>query len=451
MEQLPVKVDEQTLTGTPVVANESTVQAERSQRRLVMAGFLIILLGFGGLGAWAALAPLQSAALAPGVVKVSSGRKIIQHLEGGIVKEILVKEGQEVSAGQVLIRLDDTIPRTRVEMLRGRLDRLLIRAARLEAERSGADRVAIPEELEPRRDEPEVAQLLAGEERVFRSRRDLLRGQTDVYRQRSQQAEEKITGLQDQMKSVRTQLNYIRKEIKAATQLLEKGIYEKPKYYALKRTEARLSGQLGAYRSKIAETRELIIENQLRVIELEKRTQKEINAQLQKARTDIFDLRDQLRVASDTLARTEIVAPEAGTVVGLQVHTINGVIKKGASILGIVPRDDRLIIEARVRIEDIDVVHRGLEAEVRLTAFNMRTTPTLPGKVTRVSADRFEDPRTGMAYYLAEVAIDPGHTNDLELFPGMSAQVYLVTGKRTTMEYLLKPIQDSIRKGLLEQ
>ena len=458
MAKLPEKVTEKSsdaelveTVGT-IDVYEYAVKAERGQRRFMLAGFLVVVFGFFGLGAWAALAPLQSAALAPGVVKVATERKTIQHLEGGIVKEILVKEDQDVQAGELLIQLDDTIERTRVEMLRSRLDRLKINEARLQAERTGRERINIPEDLLARRDEPDVAELLTGEMDVFRSRRELFKGQADVYNQRSQEAEEQIVGLDAQMESAWTQLMYIQLETKAAEELLNKGIYEKPKYYALKRTAAQLTGQIGGYRSRIAEAKERIIENQLRVVELEKQTQKEVNDELQRTRTERFDLEDQLRVAEDTLARTSIKAPQDGTVVGLQVHTVNGVIKQGADILQIVPKNDKLVVEAEVRVQDIDLVHEGLQADVRFTAFNMRTTPTLPGRVTRVSADRFEDRyREGMPYYLAQVEIDASHAADLDLAPGMGAEVYIVTGTKTTMDYLLKPIKDSMRRGLLEE
>lgn len=424
---------------------------EKSRKRFVLAGVLIIALGFGGLGIWAAVAPLKSAALAAGVVKVASERKTIQHLEGGIVREILVDEDQEVAAGQVLLRLDDTVARARHSLLQGQHDVLNAEIARLVAERDRLPKIEFPQDLLARRDDPRVADLMAGEQLLFASRREALNGQIRVLSQRKQQYQEKIAGRLAQVEATKTKRDYITEEIKGADELMKVGMYLKPRYFALKRSEAELEGDVGRLRSEIAESRELIGETDLRIMDIRNQALKETVDKLQKLRADMNDSGERLSAATDSLARTQIKAPIAGTVIGLKAHTIGGVIKPGEPILDMVPKNDKLIIEAHVRPDDIDVVHKGLSAEVRFTALNWRTSPVLQGKVTRVSADRFTDAKTGLAYYLAQVEVDPKSARKVTLYPGMPAEVYIVTGERTTLDYLLKPIKDQMQRGMLEE
>lgn len=441
----------ETIPGGPPVILDASPEIEASKQRLITVGFLIVILGFGGLGAWAALAPLRSASVAPGFVKVASERKTVQHLEGGIVKEILVQDGDEVTAGQVLLRLDDMAARSRVELLQGKHDSLTVTLARLQAEREGLKSIAFPPEFDARRTQERVSRLIAGEEEVFRTRRAKLDGQMNILRQRLSQFDEQVQGLQLQIKSTTTQLALVAEETDAAEFLLKKGVYEKPKYLALKRTTAKLEGEKGAHQSKIAEIKEQAAEVKLRIIDIEKKWDEEINAELQRVRTELFDTEERLRAAVNTLERTDITAPQHGTVVALAVHTIGGVIKAGGPILDIVPRDDSLIVEARIRPEDIDIVHEGLPAEVRLTAFNYRSTPTFQGRLAHLSADRLVDQSGNRPYYVAKVELDPESVKGFDLYPGMPAEVYLLTGERTTLQYILKPIVDSMHRGLLEQ
>lgn len=433
------------------VLDDFSQEINRSSKRLVVMGIVVLTLGFGGLGGWAAIAPMKSAALAPGVVKVASERKTIQHLEGGIVKEILVKEDQEVEAGQVLVRLDDLNARARFAALLGAHDTLTAEYVRLEAERDERPKLVFPEALLKRRDDPRVASLLDGEMQRFASRRTAAFGQIDVLRQRKQQNTEKINGRLIQVDAAKTKLDYISEEIKDAETLMEEGMYTKTKYYALKRAEAELSGEAGRLRAEIAETKALNGETDLRIMDLRNQLQKEASDKLQEDRAKLDTLSEQLDSAADTLVRTEIVARQAGTVMGLEVHTLGGVIRPGAPILDIVPKGDKMIVEARIRPEDIDQVHKGLPAEVRFTSFSSRTTPVFPGKVSRVSADRFTEPTRGTAYYIAQVEIDPKNVSNLKLQPGMPAEVHIVTGERTALDYITKPIREQMHRGMLEK
>jgi HlyD family type I secretion membrane fusion protein len=435
----------------PETIQDMSPKIDASRKRLVGIGVLVIVLAFGALGTWAAISPIMSAAVAPAVVKVASERKTVQHLEGGIVKEILVKEGQEVSAGQRLIRLEDTAARARHELLLGQHDALAAQMARLEAELSERSTVSFPPDLLNKRGDVRIRQLLAGEHALFNSRRAALQSQINLLGQRNQQYDEKIIGLNAQMSAAKTKIEFIREELKAAESLLEQGMYTKPRYYALQRTAADLDGEIGRLRADIAEINERKAESDMRIINLRQEAQKEANDKLQAVRNQLNDMQERLSAAADILARTDIVAPQAGTVIGLQLHTVGGVIKDGAPILDIVPKNDPLIVEARVRTDDIDVVHKDLPAEVRFTALNWRTTPVLPGKVTRVSADRFTDPQRGEAYYLAQIEVNPKSLAGFSLTPGMPAEVYIITGQRTPLEYLLKPLKDQMRRGLLEE
>ena len=426
-------------------------EIDKSRQRMVFMGAIVLTVGFGSLGAWAAFAPMKSAALAQGVVKVASERKTVQHLEGGIVQDILVKEDQEVAAGEILVRLDDINTRTRFDMLQSGYDALAAEFARLEAERDERPNLLFPEDLLKRIDDPKVANLLEGEQRLFLSRREGVQGQINVLRQRKQQNGEKIGGRQTQMAATRTKLDYIKEEIKGAESLMEVGMYTKTRYFALRRAEADLNSDIGRLQADIAETRALNGETDLRIMDLRNQLQTEINNKLQEIRLKLDDIRERRDAAKYALARSEIVAPQAGRVIGLQVHTIGGVIKPGGAILDIVPKDDKMIVEARIRPEDIDLVHKELPAEVRFTAFNSRTTPVFPGKVVRVSADRFTDPNRGVPFYLAQIEIDPKHVSNLTLKPGMPAEVYIVTGERTALDYLTRPIRDQIHRGMLEE
>jgi HlyD family type I secretion membrane fusion protein len=228
-------------------------------------------------------------------------------------------------------------------------------------------------------------------------------------------------------------------------------MYTKTRYFALKRAEADLHGDTGRLRADIAETMALNGETELRIMDMRNQFQKDASDKLQGVRASLVEVTERLNAAADSLLRTGLVAPQAGTVIGLQVHTVGGVVRPGATLLDIVPKDDRMIVEAHVRPEEIDLVHKGLPAEVRFTAFNSRTTPVFAGRVSRVSADRFTDPSRGQAYYVAQVEIDPKQVANLTLQPGMPAEVYIVTGERTALDYLTRPIREQVQRGMLER
>ena len=408
----------------------------------VTVGLVVIAAFFGGLGRWATVSTLESAAIAPGVVSVASNRKTVQHLEGGIIGKILVRDGDEVTAGQVLFRLDDTQPRATLDLMRGRQRAAAALEARLVAERDGHDEITFPDWLLTDRDDPKVAAVIDGETSIFDARRVTLASQIAVLGQRVAQVDEEIIGLGGQIAAEDVQLLLIAEEKHAVLVLVEKGLERKPRLLALQRRESEIVGSRSGNVAQIARVKQNIGEAHLRISELDTARINEVGEQLRAAQNELFDLAERIHAAEDILRRTAILAIQDGTVVNLQVHTPGGVIAPGAPLLDIVPSDDALIIEARVDPRDIDVVHWGLPARVHLTAFNQRSATPMNGRVLSVSADNIIDERTGQAYYLARIKLDkdPAEAgNGVSLYPGMQAEVMIVSGARTVLDYLLAP------------
>ncbi len=415
---------------------------------------LIILGGFfGGFLSWAALAPLQSAAIAPGVLSVDGYRKTVQHLEGGIVSQILIQEGEEVEAGQVLIRLDDTSPRATLELLRGRWMVSSALEARLKAERDGASEISFPAKLVAEKYDPKVAEIIEGQMNIFKSRHDVLAGQSSILKQRASQLEAEIQGVRGQIAAEDVQLKLLKEEIADIEELYKKGFARKPRLLQLKRRAAEIKGARNLNEAQIARARQSIAESKMRAAELGTGMLNEAVQELRKVQSDLYDLRERLRAAEDVLRRTEIRSLVGGTVVNLQVHTPGGVIGAGAPLLDVVPRERRLIVEAQVNPSDIDIVRSGLEAQVRFTAFNQRHRPPASGTITSVSADRLTDENTGNDYYLARIQLaeeGQGAVEGDELRPGMQAEVMIVTGERTALEYLIEPFTRSLNRAFRE-
>lgn len=424
--------------------------------RLVRGPFLLgcglILAFFGGLGVWGGFAPLHSAAIAPGQIVVQTNRKTIQHLEGGIVREILVRDGDVVQANDVLIRLDDTKARTFLDALQARYYATLAREARLAAERDGRPDVIFPPEL-VQAGHPAVADAMAGQRRIFAARRQWLEGQVAILRQQIAQSREEITALRAQVSSETRQAELIAEEIEGVESLVAKGLERKPRLLALQRAAEEINGSRGEHLALIARAEQRIGEAELQISDLENRRIDEITRELRDVQSELFELREKVLAARDVLERTEIRAPRDGVVVQLRVHTIGGVIGPGEPILDIVPHEDNLVLEARVRMEDIDSVRAGLPAQIRLVAYRQRWTPTVDGVVETVSADRLEDSRTGEAFFIARVRIDPASLAtlpDVSLYPGMPAEVLILTGARTPFDYMIAPITTSLTRAFRE-
>ena len=426
----------------------------RSNTRNVIAiGIGMLVLTFGGLGTWMALAPLSTAAIAPGVAKVNGEIKTVQHLEGGIIRQILVKDGSHVVANQVLLRLEDTAARSALDGLRSQQRSLGATAARLESEQKALDTVKFPPYLIAAANDPTVAEIMAGQLKLFQARREAVESQISVLRQRIAQGKAEIGGLNAQIVAADSQHSLLKEEIKGLKVLYEKGYAPRTRLLALQRADADIMGRRGAAVSSIARAQQGNSEYEMRMIDLRNQNAADTAKQLEDTRARLGELDEKIRGAADVLARTEVRSPRAGVVTDLQFHTTGGVIGAGQKILDIVPDGEKLIIESQVRPDDIDVVHAGLPAQIHFPVYNARNMPLIDGKVIQVSADRLMDQRTGHPYFLARIEVSPESLKkaDIELLPGMPAEVMIVTGERTALSYLTRPLLDSFRRSLKEQ
>lgn len=423
-------------------------------RGIVLTGAAVIVVFVVGFLTWATLSPLHSAAMAPGVVVVESHRKSIQHLEGGIVQEVLIDEGQEVKAGQTLIVLDNTQARTDLSVIQGEVDSLTAQEARLIAERDGADIVTFPKILTDRSDDAKIVQAMQGEISAFASRRETLSKQTDIFTSRMDQNGRQVAGLVAQQESLDKQIALIAKERKAAQAMVDKGLERMPRLLALQRQAAELTGQRGQIVEQMARVELNSSETELQIINLRNQRRDEILKELRDVQTKRFDLTDRLHSAESMLGRTTLKAPVDGRVVSLSIHTTGAVVRPGETLLEIVPQNDELEIEARLLPEDIDDVEIGMIATVTLTAYQQRRLPIAIGTVTNVSADRLVDQVTGQSFFRAQVRVDKDAWKDfpqVKLVPGMPVEVSITTGSRTALEYFIAPVQSVLRHGMREK
>lgn len=423
-------------------------------KRLNRFGLVMVVLLIGGVGAWAATSQLAGAVIAQGTLVVQSSVKKVQHPTGGTVGALLVEEGAEVELGQVLVRLDDTLPRTTLNAVRSGLDTQLLRAARLMAERDGAAQIALPDEVAGRQGEPAVAGAFAGEGKLFEARRATRKGQSAQLREQIDQLRREIDGLAAQTFAKDDALTLVQKQVVSFTTLFAQNLTTGDKLTALQRDAAELQGQRGELVATIARARGRISEIELQVLQLDKDFQTSVLNELRDAEARIAELREKATAAEDQLRRVEIRAPQAGTVHELAIHTVGGVIAPGETLMQIVPRADDLVVDARVAPEDIDQIAIGGAVEVRMQAGNRRTTAPLKATVVRVSADLNRDGPATRPYYLVRMAIaaDQSATLDgLRLLPGMPVEAYVATQERTALDYLLKPLREQVGRTFRER
>ncbi len=436
----------------PESAQQRPTAADIGIKVPMTVGLCIIGLFFGVFGAWAAFAPLQSAAVARGVLSVETQRKTIQHLEGGIIREIRVRDGDEVHADEVLVVLDDTRTRATLELLRGRYRAAQALEARLIAEREAATTITFPADLRDSTD-ADVRELMRAQVNIFNGRRQSIDGQTAIMQQRVKQIQEEIRGLEGQVAAQAEQVALTNDEIASNQKLFDQGMSGKSRLRELQRELADVTGRHSQNQSTVARAGQNIDEAKLQMAELKTNFVTEAVQQLGEAQKDLLDLNEQIRSAEDVLRRTVIRAQMDGTIVDLQVHTIGGVVSPGQVLLDIVPKGDRLIVETFIDPNDIDVVDAGLPAQVRLTALTQRNLLPLEGRVETVSADRLTDRRTGADYFLARVVLEGDPSAVLQgqrLYPGMQAEVMIVTGERTTLDYLSRPLVQSFNRAFRE-
>jgi HlyD family secretion protein len=428
-------------------------------RKLNIIGLAMVVTLVGCLGGWAATSQLAGAVIATGTVMVESVDKKVQHPTGGVVKQILVRDGSEVEEGQVLVRLDDTVTRSSLGVLRSQSDENTARRARLLAERDGADSIGFPETITSRRNETSVATALNGEEKLFISRKEARAGQRAQLRERISQSNEEIRGLSSQQEAKANEIDLIGQELVGVTELYSKNLVTISRYNLLQRDQARLLGERGQSIAEIARARAKISETELQILQLDQDFRTEVLKDLREVDGKIAELTDKMVAAEDQLMRVDIRAPRSGVVHSLSVHTVGGVIANGETIMSIVPHGDDLIVEAKVMPNQIDQIAEGAPTMVKINAGNQRTMPELNGRLIHVAADLTREPQSSASgptqpYYVARVSLPSAEIERLgefRLLPGMPAEIFIQTSARTALQYLLKPLSEQIARTFRER
>ncbi|MGD9479340.1 HlyD family type I secretion periplasmic adaptor subunit [Shinella sp. G-2] len=424
-----------------------------SARGTIFAGFFIVLIFFAGFGGWAVTAPLNGAVVGEAIVKVEGNRKSVQHQDGGVIKELRVKDGDHVKEGDVLIVLDDTQSLAEVDILSQQYAMLRAIEARLAAESASADVVAFPVEL-TESTEPYARASIETQQHEFESRRSALSGEAQILDYRISQLKEQIVGNEAQAKAYSEQLASVNEEAKSLSGLVKSGAVTRTRISQLERTVSGLEGQIAASQAAKAAALQSVAEYTQQIAQIQKNRSAEIAKELSETQSKLLDVLPRLHNAKVSLGRTEIRSPYAGQVVGLNVFSIGGVIGRGEKILDVVPDQTALIVEARVRVEDISDLHPGMPAEVHFTSYKQRTTPAIHGSVTQISADRLTEERTGQSYYAVSVAMAKGDMEanpEIKLYPGMPARVMITTRQRTALDYLLGPLTQSFDQAFREK
>ena len=403
-------------------------------------GLYIFFLIFGLFGFWSTIAPLDGAAFAPGTVTVKSYNKVVQHLEGGIVAEILVQDGDVVEAGQPLLELDDTQARTSLEIINSQYVALKMREARLISERDGASEVDYPTALAM--STANAAQEMGAQNQLFEARRDSNEGRMQILEQRVNQLQNQVRGMEALQTTKESLAQSFSEELEDTQKLLDQGFSEKTRLREAERSFASFSGEAAELSANIAATQVQIGETELQILQQESDFHSEVVSELSEVQTSLKDASERLTALRDVLSRTTVTAPDAGIVNGMQVHTVGGVISPASPIAEIVPGNDELVIQASVNPIDIDRVSEGQEARIRFSTFGSRA-PTFMGTLISLSADALTDESTGASFYLARIELNADSREELEnlvLLPGMPAEVFINTGSRTFLQYLFKPL-----------
>ena len=417
-------------------------------------GIIVIVIALGGFLAWATLAPLTEGVVATGTVVVDTQHKTIQHLEGGIVENLYVHEGSEVKAGDVLIELNETQNRAQLELLESRYYGRLAEINRLNSERLLQEEITFSDELIALRDDPVIADILSVQENLFHVRRRQYHGQIEVLRHRIGQLEEQIHGLDASRGALLREQSLIEQDLESLVALRDQQLIDEGVLISRQREYEQTIGQFGSLVADIAATRVKIGETRQEILQIEHGWGTEVSDQINRVQQQWFETRERIAAVQDVLQRTTIVSPQDGKVIGLSVHTLGGVIPPGSSIMDIVPSEDRLMVEGRVRPTDVDNVYPGQIARLRFSAFSWRTTPQVEGIVERVSADAFRDEETGTAYYVARILVpedEMAKLGDVTVGPGMPVDIMFTGSNSTAMSYLTKPLTDILDKSLIEE
>ncbi len=449
--------------------NEWHKGVPRSVRTPAIVGILVLLMWGGGFGIWATTAPLDGAVVASGTFVATGQNKQIQHFEGGIVREIVVAEGELVEPGDVLMRLDETNGETRLRRLEQRRYRLLATEARLEAQRQGWAEMVLPPKLADASAageeslQQEIAKIITGQEVELSAHNEMLEAQSEVMRKEIAGLEESIEGYQAQIDATRRQLEFFREEVADKQSLMDQQLIRKSDLLAVQRAESRLAGELGQLISRVADSRERIARANQQIVQLRTAAVQKAVEELRATESELDDLFEQIRAAKDVVARLEVAAPVRGIVVKMNYHTAGGVVAPGATILELLPVNDKLLIETFAMPTDITHLGEGQEAQVKLSALNHRLVPMIKARVSYVSADAIQEadprkaalnPAMAAGAFVVRIELDEEDLRDkapdFQPVPGMPADVFIRTGQRTFFEYLLRPLMDSFSRAFRE-
>lgn len=417
----------------------------------VRIGFIIIFLVFGVFGFWSAFAPIDGASLAPGTVIVKSNKKLIQHLEGGIVKDILVQNGDFINAGDPILVLDDTQSMAQLEILRSQNIALTVSEARLIAQRDNLAQINYPGSLQ--QSETNVREEISAQNQIFAARRTAMNGEKEVLEQRIEQLHSRLEGLRALKDSKEALAESYAEELSDIEALLGQGFSDKTKLRAAERSYEILKGEVAELAASISSTEVQIGETRLQILQGDYDFQNEVASELSETQTRLKDVNERVLALQDIVSRAVVRSPAAGILNGMQIHTIGGVIGPGTPIAEVVPQADELIIEARLPIIDIDRVAIGQDAIIRFSSFNSKAVPTVMGKVLSISADAIIDPNTGASYYLTRIEVTPDSLADLgslTLVPGMPAEAFIATGSRTFLQYTFKPFTNAMARSFID-
>ena len=428
--------------------------ARRSIRLHLAIGLAVVVILAGGLGGFSATQQFSGALIAPGQIVVEATVKKVQHPTGGVVGEVRARDGDRVKAGDIVVRLDDTVTKANLAIVTKNLDAALARAARLEAEQRGFDKIKFPPQLLARAEDPDAAAVMASETKLFEVRVNGRVGQKAQLRERITQLNDEIAGLTAQEKAKDQESALVDKELAGVRQLYEQRLVQLSRLTTLERDAARLNGERAQYRAAMAQAKGKITETELQIIQVDKDMVSEVSKDLREANDKIGELIERKVTAEDQLRRVDIRAPQDGIVEQSNVHTVGGVITAGDTLMLIVPQTDDLQVEAKVNPQDIDKLQVGQQTLLRLSAFNQRTTPELNGVVSRVSPDVNTDQRTGQSYYTIRVSMPPeeiARLGEVKLIPGMPVEAFVQTGERTLLSYLMKPLSDQLMRAFRER
>ena len=425
-----------------------------SVRRYITLGMFTVFGLVGGMAAWAAVTDLAGAVLAPGTVVVAGNVKKVQHPSGGVIREILVKNGDTVKAGDVLVRLDETVTRASLQVITKQIDELTGRMARLKAERDDASTVKFPPEFAARINEPDIAQILSGEQFLFETRVSNRSAQKKQLGERIIGFQEEIAGNTAQAVSKAKESELIKKELDGLEGLEAKQLVRTEKMTAMRREQARIDGEMAQLRAAAGQSKGRIAEIEIQRLSIDSEAKSEVIKDLRETQGKIIELTERKTAAEDQLRRIDIRSPADGIVYQMTVFTVGGVINTAEPLMMIAPQDDKLIIEAKIAPHDIDQARSHTEATLRFPAFNQRTTPSLSGHVTSISAELTHEQQNNISYYVAQVKIDETESEKLKklkLVPGMPAEVQIRTDARSALSYIVKPLSDQFAKAFKER